>query len=119
MTARRSLDLTVRLRLWAVALLLGTLALQIRDVSTPGLLDRTGRLKSSDYMRLYVTGVLAREGRWNDFFDGDAHVRVAQQRIDSRLNMTGLHPNYSPVVGELLAPLVALPFLQSLYVFWA
>ena len=70
-------------------------------------------------MRLYVTGVLARQQRWSEFFDGDAHVRMAQVVIDPRLRMSGLRPNYSPAVGLALTPLTHLPFLPSAYLFSA
>jgi alpha-1,2-mannosyltransferase len=93
--------------------------LTVQDLATPGLLDRTGRLKGSDYMRLYATGVLARERRWTEFFDGDAHVATARATIDPGLRMSGLRPNYSPAVGLALAPLTRLPFLSSFYLFSA
>src|SRR4029079_10410654 len=117
MNTQSPLGLSARLRLWAGALLIFATALTVQDLSRPGLLDRTGRVKGSDYIRLYVTGVLAGERRWTEFFDGDAHVATARATIDPGLRMTGLRPNYSPAVGLALAPLTHLPFLTSLYVF--
>jgi hypothetical protein len=117
MNTQSALGLSAKLRLWAGALLLFASVMTAYDLSTPGLLDRTGRVKGSDYIRLYVTGMLAGERRWSEFFDGDAHVATARATIDRGLGMTGLRPNYSPAVGLALAPLSHLPFLASLYVF--
>ena len=114
-----SISVPLRLRLWASALLVVAGTVHLYDLATPGLLDRTGRLKGSDYTRLYVTGVLAREGRWAEFFDAGAHLRIARETIDPGFEMTGLHPNYSPAVGIALSPLTLLPFLDSWYLFSA
>src|SRR4051794_11930586 len=111
MDTHSALGLSAKLRLWAGTLFLFATVLSVYDLSTPGLLDRTGRMKGSDYIRLYVTGILAGERRWTEFFDGDAHVATARATIDGRLGMSGLHPNYSPAVGLALAPLTHLPFL--------
>ena len=105
--------------LWAVALLIVSSAVHAVDLWTPGLLDRSGRLKASDYMRLYATGALADEGRWTELFDADAHVRIARARIDPRLQMSGLRPNYGPTAALLLAPLSRLPLLGSWALFMA
>jgi hypothetical protein len=109
----RPVDVAMRLRMWAAALLVVTVVTHVHDLAVPGLLDRSGRLKFSDYLRLYVTGVLARDERWSEFFDADAHVRTAQTEIDPRIRMTDLRPNYSPAIGIALAPLTHLPFLAS------
>jgi Glycosyltransferase family 87 len=117
MDTHSALGLSAKLRLWAGVLLLFASVMTAYDLSTPGLLDRTGRVKGSDYIRLYVTGMLAGERRWTEFFDGDAHVATARATINRGLTMSGLRPNYSPAVGLALAPLTHLPFLASLYVF--
>ena len=112
-----ALTVDLRLRVWGLALLAVTLFVHGWDLATPGLLDRTGRVKGSDYMRLYVTGALADRGGWDRYFDAAAHVTAAQGMIDPRLEMSGLHPNYGPAAGLALAPLSRLPFLWSYAVF--
>ena len=102
-----------KLTLWALGLLVVSLLVHGQEVTTSGLLDRSGRLKASDYMRLYVTGSLADQGRWSELFDATAHVTTAKARVDRRVEMQGLHPNYGPTAAWLLAPLSRLPFLQS------
>lgn len=102
-----------KLTLWALGLLVVSLLVHGQDVATSGLMDRSGRLKASDYMRLYVTGALADQGRWSELFDATAHVAMAKARIDRRVEMQGLHPNYGPTAAWFLAPLSRLPFLHS------
>ena len=108
-----------KLTLWALGLLMVSLLVHGREVSTSGLLDRSGRVKASDYMRLYVTGVLADQGRWPELFDATAHVTTAKTRISQGVAMEGLHPNYGPTTAWLLAPLSRLPFLLSWALFAA
>ena len=64
-------------------------------------------------MRLYVTGSLASQGRWSELFDASAHVREAQKRIDPRVQMGGLRPNYGPTAAIMLGPLSRLEVLRS------
>ena len=106
-----------KLTLWGIGLLVVSLLVHGNDVSNSGILDRSGRLKAPDYMRLYVTGALADEKRWSELFDAPAHVTMAKARIDARIEMQGLHPNYGPTAAWLLAPLSRLPFLRSWVLF--
>ena len=112
---------TVVEKLWvlAVAGLAISLFIHSYDLWTPGLLDRSGRIKGSDYMRLYATGRLAHEGRWAALFVAPAHVDAVRRRVDPRIDMTGLHPNYGPTAAWLLAPWSRLPFLTSWVLFSA
>lgn len=106
-----------KLRVVVAALLAVTVIVHARDLSTPGLVDGSGRLKASDFMRLYTTGAIAAERRWDDLFDASTHVAVARARIDPRLEMRGLHPNYGPTAAWLLSPFSRLPFLPAWTVF--
>jgi hypothetical protein len=106
-----------KLRIVVAALLAVTVIVHARDLSTPGLLDSSGRLKASDFMRLYTTGAIAAERRWDGLFDASTHVAVARARIDPRLEMRGLHPNYGPTAAWLLSPFSRLPFLPAWTVF--
>ena len=113
------LSAAAKFRVCATALLLVSVFVHARDLATPGLLDASGRIKGSDYMRLYVTGALAGAGRWKELYSADAHVREAQRRIDPGIRMSGLHPNYGPLTGVMLAPLARFPFLTSYALFCA
>ena len=99
--------------MWATALLAVSVLMHGHSVWTSGLLDREGRFKASDFMRLYVTGSLASQGRWSELFNAKAHVREAQARIDPSIQMGGLRPNYGPTAAIMLAPLSRLDVLHS------
>ena len=105
----------IRRRLQQVLLAVAVLSVAVHawDLTTPGLLDRTGRLKAPDFLQFYTYGWLARDGRWNRLYDADAHAEVARERVDPRMTLTAFRPNYSPVVAVLMAPFAALPFLDA------
>ncbi len=102
-----------RVRLVCLIVLAVSLSIHVWDLSGPGLVDRTGRLKVPDFLQFYTYGSLIREGRPSDLYDAGAHAQVATSRVDGRLGLTGFHPNYSPVIALLMSPLAALTFLQA------
>jgi hypothetical protein len=110
---------SAKIAVCGVALLAVSLAVHGLDLWTPGLVDRSGRLKGSDYSRLYITGSIAAEGRWDSLFDPAVHGSIGRSRVHPQLEMEGLHPNYGPTAAWLLAPFSRLPFLQSWLVFSA
>ena len=114
---KRTASSADKLRVVAAALVAVTAIVHARDLSTPGLVDGSGRLKASDFMRLYATGAIAAERRWDGLFDASTHVAVARARIDPRLEMRGLHPNYGPAAAWMLSPFSRLPFLPAWAVF--
>ncbi len=107
-----------RIRLVSLIVLAVSLSIHAWDLSRPGLVDRTGRLKVPDFLQFYTYGSLIREGRSSDLYDASAHAQVAARRVDRRLALTGFHPNYSPVIALIMSPLTALTFLQAAAV-WA
>jgi alpha-1,2-mannosyltransferase len=86
-------------------------------MATPGLVDRAGRFKGSDYVQFYVMGSLARGGRIDALYDAQAHLAEARDRIDPALGLYASHPNYGPQVAMAFRPLAALPYGWSLAVF--
>jgi Glycosyltransferase family 87 len=104
-----------RRRLQLAFLGFGLLSIGIHawDLATPGLLDRTGRLKGSDFIQFYTYGCLARAHAWDRVYDPAAHVDVARRRIDPRLTLTDFRPNYSPIVALLMAPAATVSFLPA------
>lgn len=109
---------TLRLRLAAVALLAGSLLVHGWDMSLPGLVDRTGRLKCPDFLQFYTYGSLVRTGDTSALYEPEAHARVARAVVNPQLTLDLAHPNYSPVVAWLFAPLSHLPYLTAMSV-WA
>jgi hypothetical protein len=111
MLVSSDISLERKLALWAGALLLVSLANHIPDLRDPGRFERT--VKTSDLMRLYVTGAIAARGRWDGLYDAQVHAEVARQAVDPTLEMSGLVPNYGPSAAAMLAPLSRLSILQA------
>ena len=106
------------LRLASILGIASLTALNAWDMATPGLLDRTGRLKCPDFLQFYTYGSLVRAGESAALYDPAAHARVARSRVDSRLTLEQFHPNYSPVVAWIFAPFAGLPYLDAMAL-WA
>jgi glycosyl transferase family 87 len=106
-----------RLRFWGVALLVLGWGVHIHTMSTPGLIDRAGRFKGSDYTQFYVMGSLAREGRLDALYDPAAHLDEGRARIDPALALYSAYPDYGPQVAVAFAPLATLSYPVSLALF--
>jgi alpha-1,2-mannosyltransferase len=107
-----------RLHAVCLTLLAASLALHGWELALPGLVDRTGRLKCPDFLQFYTYGSLVRTGQTTALYDPAAHARLARSRVDARISLEQFHPNYSPVVAWIFAPLAGLPYLGAMAV-WA
>ena len=85
------------------------------DYSTPGLLDRTGLLKGTDFLHFYTIGTLAREHRFSELYDITAQAKLAGERVPAARGLIYL-PLYGPQVALLFASLAALPYGAALAV---
>jgi alpha-1,2-mannosyltransferase len=103
-----------RLQLSLFILFLITVGVHTWDLYTPGLLDRTGRLKGPDFLQFYTYGSLVRGGLTDRLYDPAAHAEMMRARVDDRMTLKEFRPNYSPVVAWLVAPFARLPFLPAL-----
>ena len=101
--------LTAR-RLRAHALLLGaTLWLvYLWTLTTPGLRDRNGNLKGTDFLHFYTLGWLAQAHRGADLYDMAAQSALAAQVVPDAAGIRYL-PLYPPQVSIMFAPLARLP----------
>jgi hypothetical protein len=88
----------------------GMLAL---GLATPGLRDRSGLLKGSDFLQFYVFGALARDGRVDALYDYGAHVALAERRVPESQG-TSFLPVYGPQVALFFAPLAGLAYGPAL-----
>ena len=77
--------------------------------STPGLLDRHGLVKGTDFVHFYTLGSLAREHRGAALYDPAAQSTLAQQRVPQAGRLFFV-PLYGPQVSLLFAPLAELPY---------
>jgi alpha-1,2-mannosyltransferase len=84
------------------------------DVATPGLLDRHGLVKGTDFVHFYVLGLLALQHRGSGLYNTLLQSAIAQQVIP------GAHPLYfvalyGPQVSLLFAPFARLPYAWALF----
>jgi hypothetical protein len=84
-------------------------------MATPGLLDRHGLVKGTDFLHFYTLGSLALEHRGADLYSMAAQSALAEHRVPQagRLFFVAL---YGPQVSLLFAPLAALPYGAALAV---
>jgi alpha-1,2-mannosyltransferase len=108
-----------RLTRWGVVLFGLSVFVYVHTMMVPGLIDRVGRFKGTDYIYFYVSGSFVLEGRPEALYDPAAHLAEGRRRIHPDLQLYAAHPNYGPQVALAFAPLAALPFSSSLAVFLA
>ena len=77
MTARR-------LRAQGIILALCLWSVYVWNLATPGLLDRAGNLKGTDFLHFYTLGSLAFAHRGADLYNMRAQAELATQRIPGR-----------------------------------
>src|SRR5207248_11064670 len=79
------------------------------DVSTPGLRDRYGLIKGTDFLHFYTLGTLALRGRGDLLYDMRAQAEVAHERVPEAAGVFYL-PLYGPQVSLFFAPFARLPY---------
>ena len=87
------------------------------NLATPGLHDRNGNLKGTDFLHLYTLGSLAIAHRGADLYDMNAQATLAAQRVPEAANIRYL-PLYPPQVSIFLAPLAYLSYRLALAWWW-
>jgi Glycosyltransferase family 87 len=83
------------------------------DFSTPGLMDRNGLIKGTDFLHFYTLGTLALHGRGDLLYDMRAQSAVLAKAVPVAAGATYV-PLYGPQVSLLFAPLAALPYSWAL-----
>jgi alpha-1,2-mannosyltransferase len=108
-----------RMAVWGTGLFVLTWLIYVHTMMVPGLTDRAGRFKGTDYIFFYVFGSLAGDGRMEVLYDPDVHLAEGRRRIQTDLALYAGHPNYGPQIALAFAPLARLPYGWSLAVFLA
>ena len=98
-----------RIRTYAILTSVVVWTLWAVDMSRPGVVDRLGKLKGTDFLQFYVGGSFAREGRLASFYDVQAMHARAEALVPASRDTIYL-PVQSPQTALLLAPLSALPY---------
>ena len=106
-----------RLRAHGLLLAAALWGVYVWTIATPGLRDRNGNLKGTDFLHLYTLGSLAAEHQGADLYDINAQAALAAQRVPDAAGIRYL-PLYPPQVSVLLLPLASLPYGWALLVWW-
>ena len=79
------------------------------NLTSPGLTDRSGQIKGSDFAQFYVAGWMSRHGYEAALNNPDVFAKVA---LDLLPDLNGVHylPVYGPQVALFFSPLAALPY---------
>ena len=107
-----------RLRAHATMLALCLWSLYVWNLATPGLGDRSGNLKGTDFLHFYTLGTLAAEHRGADLYEMNTQAAIAAQRVPEAAGIRYL-PLYPPQVSILFAPLARLSYGWALALWWA
>jgi len=106
-----------RLRAHGTILALCLWSLYLWNLSSPGLRDRNGNLKGTDFLHLYTLGSLAMAHRGADLYDMNAQAVLAVQRVPEAAGVRYL-PLYPPQVSLFFAPLAHLSYGWALVLWW-
>jgi len=87
------------------------------NLATPGLRDRNGNLKGTDFLHLYTLGSLAAAHRGADLYDMRAQATLAAQRVPQAAGIRYL-PLYPPQVSILSVPLASFSYGWALILWW-
>jgi hypothetical protein len=83
------------------------------NLSTPGLRDRGGQLKGTDFIHFYVLGSLALNGQATALYDYRAQAAHSAVLVPESSGVYYL-PIYGPQMSLLFAPLATLPYAWAL-----
>ena len=86
------------------------------DMSSPGLRDRNGLLKGTDFLHFYTLGLVALEHRGSELFDMHAQAVLTEARVPQAAGIYYV-PLYPPQVSMFFAPLARMPYGRAL-VLW-
>jgi hypothetical protein len=83
------------------------------NMAAPGLRDRAGNLKGTDFLHFYTLGSLALAHRGVDLYNLQTQAGLAARRVSAAAGIRYL-PLYPPQVSILFAPFARLSYLWAL-----
>ena len=102
-----------RLRIHGLLLAVCLWTVYAVDMSTPGLLDRNGLVKGTDFLHFYTLGKLALRGRGELLYNMGAQAELARELVPQASNSLYV-PLYGPQVSLFFAPFARLPYAWGL-----
>jgi hypothetical protein len=98
-----------RIRIHGLLLAVCLWTIYAADMSAPGLLDRNGLVKGTDFLHFYTLGTLALQGRGDLLYDMRAQAELAWQLLPQAPDSLYV-PLYGPQVSLLFAPFAGLAY---------
>jgi len=98
-----------RVRVHATILAICLWTIYAYDMATPGLRDRNGLIKGTDFLHFYTLGATALRSRGDWLFNMQAQSALAAQLVPGSAGTLFL-PLYGPQVSLCFAPLALLPY---------
>src|SRR5258707_9788571 len=92
-----------RLRVHSSILALCLWSVYLWNMTTPGLLDRAGNIKGTDFLHFYTLGSLALAHRGADLYNMKAQSALLAQRVPEAAG-TNYLPLYPPQISLFFAP---------------
>lgn len=87
------------------------------NLATPGLRDRNGNLKGTDFLHFYTLGATAHARRGADLYNLNAQTVIAAQRVPQAARIRYL-PLYPPQVSMFFWPLSEISYGWALLLWW-
>jgi len=72
---------TRRVRVHGLLIAVSLWSVYVWDVATPGLRDRNGLLKGTDFLHFYTVGYIARVGHGSDLYEMNAQAALAHKLV--------------------------------------
>jgi alpha-1,2-mannosyltransferase len=98
-----------RIRIHGLLLAVCLWTVYVVDISTPGVLDRNGLVKGTDFLHFYTLGTLALQGRGESLYDMRAQAELMRQLLPQAPDSLYV-ALYGPQVSLFFAPFARLPY---------
>ena len=102
-----------RIRIHGLLLAVSLWTVYAVDMSAPGLVDRNGLVKGTDFLHFYTLGSLASLGRGDLLYNMQAQSELARGLVARATDIVYV-PLYGPQVSLFFAPFARLPYGFSL-----
>ncbi len=107
-----------RLRAHGFILALSLWSIYVWNISTPGLIDRAGNLKGTDFLHLYTLGSVALAHRGADLYNMNVQAQLAAERVPAAAGIRYI-PLYPPQFSIFFAPVARYSYSRMLIVWLA
>jgi hypothetical protein len=107
-----------RIRVHLSVIAIAIWSIWVWDVSGPGVVDRLGKIKGTDFLQFYVSASFVRDGRHDLLYDAAANYATAQA-IAGRSRDALYLPIQGAQTAVAFAPLASFPYTTALAIWWA